>query len=142
MDRVIAFYSRDFPSAESGSIACLRQLAEFLQSVDAANGLEAMPFNQFGFGFFPRGRTEDPATPCISFWFDDLYPIFWVQLRRHIASDILECDYCMGFDDTWKAAQAHRVRLILEAESTPLSTERITAEWLAQLTPITTFATT
>jgi hypothetical protein len=141
VERVIAYYERDFPNAERGSIACLRQLAEFLRNVDAARGLEAVPFNQFGFGFFPPGRTGDPATPCLSFWFDDPYPIFWVQFRRHVASDILECDYCMGHDDTWAAAQVHRDRLVLEANRTPPSKERITAEWLAQLTPITTDAT-
>jgi hypothetical protein len=140
MDRVVSYYSRDFPNAEPGSIACLLQLAKFLQSVDAANGLEALPFNQFGFGFFPRGRTDDPATPCISFWFDDPFPVFWVQLRRHIASDILDWDYCMGFDDTWKAVQARRDRLALEAEKIPPSIERVTEEWLSQLTPITTIA--
>ncbi len=40
----------------------------------------------------PAGRGGDPDSPCLSLWYDDPHPLYWVQLRLRIDGQILTCD--------------------------------------------------
>ena len=90
--QVVDFYAGEFPEREREYVAVMRLLAEHPASERVVGGLEAVPFNCFGFGLFPPGRAGDPDSPCLSLWYDDPHPLFWVQLRRRVDRDILTCD--------------------------------------------------
>ena len=40
----------------------------------------------------PPGRVGDPDSPCLSLWYDDPHPLYWVQVRWRWDRDILTCD--------------------------------------------------
>src|SRR5207245_3276456 len=67
----------------------MRLLVEHPAAALVAAGLEAVPFNCLGFGLFPPGRVGDPDSPCLSLWYDDPHPLYWVQVRRRWDRDIL-----------------------------------------------------
>jgi hypothetical protein len=140
MERVVAFYAGDFPEHEREYVAVMRLLAEHPAAAKVAAGLEAVPFNCFGFGLFPPGRVGDPESPCLSLWYDDPHPLYWVQVRRRWDRDILTCDQPASPEEAWAAAAVGVPRLLAEAERSPDSGTRVPAEWLGQISPITNFA--
>ena len=109
MERVVAFYARDFPEHEREYVAAMRLLAEHPAGAKVAAGLEAVPFNRFGFGLFPPGRVGDPESPCLSPWYDDPHPLYWVQVRRRWDRDILICDQPASPEEAWAAAAERRL---------------------------------
>src|SRR5262245_49729275 len=140
MERVVNYYAGEFPEGERECVACMRLLAEHPAAARVTAGLEAVPFNCFGFGLFPPGRVGDPNSPCLSLWFDDPYPLYWVQVRRQWDRDILTCDQAAGPEEAWAAAAEAVPRMLAEAERSPDSGTRIPAEWLGHISPITNFA--
>lgn len=78
MERVIAFYAGDFPERDRACVAWMRLLAEHPAAARVAEGLEVVPFDCYGFGLFPAGRGDDTASPCLTLWFDDPYPLYYV----------------------------------------------------------------
>lgn len=137
---VVAFYARDFPGADRDDIAAMRLLAAHPAARAVAEGLEAVPFNEFGFGLFPPGRAGDPDSPCLCLWVDSA-PLYWVQLRRRVDCDILTIAQPEGADEAWAAAREAVPRLLAEAtlrSSTPAG--HAPPWWLADLSPITNFA--
>lgn len=142
MDRVIAFYARVFPETDREIIDCMWQLVTHPSAEKVSLELEAVPFNRFGFGLFPPGRSDDPTSPCLTLWFDDPSPLYWVQLRRWAGGDILTCDQAFGSDDAWAAAAKARSRLNTEAERMPARNDDTESfvKILRQLSPITNFA--
>src|SRR2546423_1719515 len=85
-------YLDDFPEPWREYVATMRLLVEHPAAEAVAAGLDAVPFNCFGFGLFPPGRVGDPESPCLSLWYDDPHPLYWVHLRRRWDRDILTCD--------------------------------------------------
>jgi len=104
VERVVAYYAGEFPEDKRAYAAVMRRLAEYPAATEVTAGLEAVPFNCFGFGLFPAGRVGDPDTPCLSLWYDDPHPIYCVQVRRRWDRDILTCD------DTFSPARRGRPR--------------------------------
>ena len=141
MDRVLAFYAGEFPENERAYVACMRLLVEHSAASGAAARLEAVPFNCFGFGLFPSGRSCDSDSPCLTLWFDDPSPLYWVQVRRRWDRDILICDQSHGPEQAWSDAAAALPRLLAEAARSPDRGRRLPIEWLAQISPITNFVT-
>ena len=92
----------------------LRVVAEHLASADVGAGLEAVPFNHLGFGFFAHGRASDPDAPYIGVWFDDPYPMYWVQIRANQSVDgpMLACVNCTGVEEVAEAVLAVIPRLL------------------------------
>jgi hypothetical protein len=111
----------------------MRLLAEHPDASWVAAGLEAVPFNSYGFGLFPLGRAGHPDSPCLSLWFDDPHPLYWVQVRHRWDRDILTCDQPGSPEEAWAAAAAALPRLLAEAAMSPDRGVRVPAEWLAQL---------
>lgn len=140
MKRVVDYYAGDFPDREREFVAVLRLLVEHPAAARVAAGLEAVPFNCFGFGLFPPGRVGDPDTPCLSLWYDDPHPLYFVQVRRHWDRDILTCDQPFSPEEAWAAAALGVPLLLAEAARIPYSGTRVPAEWLTQISPITNFA--
>ena len=140
MERVRAYYAGEFPEGEREYVAVMRLLADYPAADVVAAGLEAVPFNCFGFGLFPPGRVGDPESPCLSLWYDDPHPLYWVQLRQRWDRDILTCDQPASPEDAWAAAAEAVPRLLAEAARSPDSGARVPAEWLGQISPITNFA--
>jgi hypothetical protein len=140
VERVVAYYAGDFPEGDREYVAVMRQLAEHPAAARVAAGLEAVPFNCFGFGLFPPGRVGDPDSPCLSLWYDDPYPLYWVQLRRRWDRDILTCNQPAGPEEAWATATEVVPRLWEEAVRFPDSGTRVPIEWLEQISPITSFA--
>jgi hypothetical protein len=118
----------------------MRLLVEHPDAARVATGLEAMPFNCCGFGLFPPRRAGDPDSPCLTLWYDDPHPMYWVQLRRRVDRDILTCDQPTGPEEAWAAVAEAVPRLLAEAERSPAGRAQMGSEWLAQLSPITNFA--
>lgn len=128
MERVATFYAGDFPEEEREYVVCMRLLAEHPVAAKVAAGLEAVPFNCFGFGLFPPGRAEDPNSPCLSLWYDDSHPLYWVQLRRCVDRDILSCELAASPEEAWSAAAEVVPLLLAEAERIPASGTQVTSE--------------
>ena len=93
----------------------MRLLAEHPAADRVAAGLEAVPFNCFGFGLFPPGRVGDPDSPCLSLWYDDPHPLYWVQVRRKWDRDILTCEQPFSPEEAWAAAAAGVPLLLAQA---------------------------
>lgn len=140
MERVRAYYAGAFPEGEREYVAVMRLLAEHRAADQVAAGLEAVPFNCFGFGLFPLGRVGDPDSPCLSLWYDDPHPLYWVQVRRKWDRDILTCDNSSGPEEAWAAAAAGVPLLLAEAAKSADSGTRVPADWLHQISDITSFA--
>lgn len=140
MERVVAFYAGDLPADQREYAAVMRLLVEHPAAASVSAGLEAVPFNCFGFGFFPPGRVGDPDSPCLSLWCDDPHPLYWVQLRRRWDRDILTCVQPASPAEAWTAAARAVPLLLAEAAQVPDSGTRIPVEWLGQISPITNFA--
>jgi hypothetical protein len=99
-----------------------------------------MPFNAIGFGLFPPGRAGDPDSPCLTLWYDDPYPLYFVQLRRTAGRDILMIDQPASPEEAWEAAAEMVPRLLEEAERSPDRGTREPAEGFGQLNPFANFA--
>ncbi|MHB1424135.1 MAG: hypothetical protein ACYC3I_13240 [Gemmataceae bacterium] len=101
MEDVIAFFSASFPPEEREFAACMLLVAEYCATTGVADELEPAPFNCFGFGLFASGRSTDLDAPFIGVFFDDPYPLYWVQIRTHQGVDgkLLACDECHGVED-------------------------------------------
>lgn len=140
MQRVVAFYAGEFPEREREFVSCMRLLVEHPTAARMAAGLEAVPFNCYGFGLFPPGRAGDPDSPCLTLWYDDPHPLYWVQLRRRVDRDILTCDQPASPEEAWAAVTAAVPRMLAEAERFPGGGVRVSADWLAQISPIANFA--
>lgn len=140
MDRVVAYFVGDFPESVRECVAVMRLLAEHPAAIRVAAGLEAVPFNCFGFGLFPCGRAGDPDSPCLALWYDDPHPLYWVQVRRKWDRDILTCDQPFSPEEAWAAAEAGVPLLLAEAARSPDSGTRVPPDWLGQISPITNFA--
>ena len=140
VERVLAFYSGNFPEREQEFVAIMRLLAEHPAATDVVAGLEAVPFNCYGFGLFPPNRGSDPDSPCLSLWYDDPHPLYWVQVRQRVDADILTCDQPASPEEAWVAAAEAVPRLLAAAERSPDYGRRVSREWLGQLSPITNFA--
>lgn len=137
MERVRAYYAGDFPAGKREYVAVIRLLAEHPAAAGVAAGLEAVPFNCFGFGLFPPGRVGDPDSPCLSLWYDDPHPLYWVQVCRKWDRDILTCDLAASPEEAWAAAAGSLPLLLEEAARSSDSGTRVPAEWLEQISPIT-----
>jgi hypothetical protein len=140
VERVVAYYAGDFPEGERDYVAVMRLLVEHPVAARVAAGLAAVPFNCFGLGLFPPGRVGDPDTPCLSLWYDDPHPLYWVQVRRKWDRDILTCDNPASPEEAWAAVEAGLPLLLAQAARSPDSGGRVSAERLAQISPITNFA--
>jgi hypothetical protein len=140
MERVVAFYAGNFSEQHIEYVAVMRPLVEHPAAARVAAGLEAMPFNSLGFGLFLPGRAGDPESPCLTLWYDDPYPLYFVQLRRMADRDILMIDQPPSPDEAWAAAAEMVPRLLEEAERSPDRGTREPAEWFGHLSPITNFA--
>jgi hypothetical protein len=139
VEQVRAYYSGEFPEGERDYIATMRLLVEHPAADAVAAGLEAVPFNCFGFGLFPPGRVGDPDSPCLSLWYDDPHPLYFVQVRRRWDRDILTCDQPSSAEEAWVAAAPGVPLLLAEAARSPDSGARMPVEWLRQISPITNF---
>lgn len=139
MECVVAFYRGEFPERERGYVTVMRLLTEHSAAATVAAGLEAVPFNCFGFGLFPPGRVGDPNSPCVSLWYDDPHPIYWVQIRRQWDRDILVCDQHFSPEEAWAAVADFIPLLHAEASRSPDSGTRVSSELLGQISPITNF---
>jgi len=140
VERVVAYYAGEFPEDKRAYAAVMRRLAEYPAATEVTAGLEAVPFNCFGFGLFPAGRVGDPDTPCLSLWYDDPHPIYCVQFRRRWDRDILTCDDTFSPAEAWAAAMERVPLLFAEAGRSPDSGTRVPPEWLGLISPITHFA--
>jgi hypothetical protein len=140
VERIVAYYAGDFPEEEREYVAVMRLLVEHPAAAGVAVGLEAVPFNCYGFGLFPPGRVGDPDSPCLSLWYDDPNPLYWVQVRRRWDRDILTCDQPFSPEEAWASAAAALPLLHAEAARSPDSGARVPTEWLGQISPITNFA--
>ncbi|WP_143393007.1 hypothetical protein [Fimbriiglobus ruber] len=136
----MAYYAGDFPEREREYVATLRLLVEHPAAAAVAAGLEAVPFNCFGFGLFPPGRVGDPDSPCLSLWYDDPHPLYWVQVRQRWDRNILTCYQPACPEEAWEAAAAGVPRLLAEAARSSDSGIRVPADCLGQIGPITNFA--
>jgi hypothetical protein len=139
VEQVVAFYAGEFLEGKREYVACMRLMAEHPVAARVAAGLEAVPFNCFGFGLFPPGRAGDPDSPCLSLWCDDPHPLYWVQFRRRVDQDILTCEQPASPEEAWQAVADAIPRLLAEAARSPARGARVPPEWLAQLSPITNF---
>jgi hypothetical protein len=137
VERVKGYYAGEFPEQVRECAKVMRLLVEHPAAADVAAGLEAVPFNCFGFGLFPPGRAGDPESPCLSLWYDDPHPLYWVQLRRRWDRDILTCEQPASPAEAWAAAAAAIPRLLAEAGRSPDSGTRVPAECLGRISPIT-----
>jgi hypothetical protein len=139
VERVKDYYASEFPEQVREYAAVMRLLVEHPAAEDVVAGLEAVPFNCFGFGLFPPGRAGDTESPCLSLWYDDPHPLYWVQLRRRWDRDILTCDQPAGPAEAWAAAAEAIPRLLAQAGRSPDSGIRLPAESLGRISPITNF---
>lgn len=101
MDEVIVFFTSAFPPDESECAAYMRLVADHAAAAGVADGLQAVPFNCFGFGLFPPGRAADLSSPFIGIWYDDPYPLYWIQIRasQDLNAEVLACELCFGAAD-------------------------------------------
>ena len=88
----------------------------------------------------PPGRVGDPDSPCLSLWYDDPHPLYWVQVRRRWDRDILTCDQPSSPVEAWAAAAVGVPLLLAEAGRSPDSGKRVPPDWLARISPVTNFA--
>ena len=137
MDRMRAFFAGEFPADQREYVDVMRAVVEH-PDADTA-GLEAIPFNCFGFGLFPLGRVGDLDSPCISVWYDDPHLIYTVQLRRHRDRHILALHDVFSPEEAWAAVARCLPRLLAESERSPVGGSRVSSEWLTQISPITNF---
>jgi hypothetical protein len=114
VESVIAYFAAPFPPDEREYAGWMSLVAEYLAGTGVAAGLDPVPFNCFGFGLFAPGRVSDQSGPYIGVWFDDPYPLYWVQIRagQGVDGEILACELCFGVGEVAGTIREFTPRLL------------------------------